>query len=458
MIAPSLRSKEAVFVDLDRTYLRRASGPVFGKALRDMGLVADRPAFPGERLAYEFYDLFGESIPFIALARSVARVAKGWSVDAMREAGERAAPELMKLVAPYAQGVIDAHREKGRRIVLATTSPLELVTPFARASGFDDVIATRYEEKDGLCTGRLDGEFVWANGKLSAARKWTESNEITLRCCHAYSDSVFDLPLLGAVGHPHAVNPDPRLWVFASARRWPIEYWDRPRGVPKVAGAEVYHLLRLIVRPQAFPYARFDIQGVEFIPESGPVLIASNHRSYFDVAALALVAAKLDRPVRFLGKKELFDAPVVGQLARALGGISVDRSAHPERALRQAKRALDAGEVVVILPQGTIPRGDDFFDPVLHGRTGTARLAAMTGAPVIPVGLWGTEQVWPRASRVPNMLNLLHPPKVQVRVGRPMPPGSDDPVKRTEEIMEAISALLPDTEPSGPSVRGTDSG
>lgn len=438
-----------MFVDLDRTLLTGASGPVIGRALRAVGLVPDRPAFPGERFAYGAYDLFGESIPVIVLARFVARMAKGWPVESMREAGELAAPGLVELIAPYAPGVLADHRSQGRRLVLATTSPLELVLPFARRAGFDDVIATRYEQIDGVCTGNLDGEFVWSEGKLRAVRRWAEANRTDLASCHAYSDSVFDVPLLRSVGHPHAVNPDPRLWLVASARRWPIEYWDRPRGVPRFAGKEVYHLLRPVVRPEAFPYARFDIEGTENVPKRGPVLIASNHRSYFDVVALALVAAQLDRPVRFLGKKEIFDAPVVGQLARALGGISVDRKGAPVQAMREAKSALEAGEAVVILPQGTIPRGDDFFDPVLRGRTGTARLAAMTGAPVVPVGLWGTERVWPRSSRVPNVLNLLHPPKVVVRVGEPVKPVPDDPVKHTEAIMEAISALLPDEAGTG---------
>ncbi len=137
---------------------------------------------------------------------------------------------------------------------------------------------------------------------------------------HAYSDSVFDLPLLGAVGRPHAVNPDRRLHAVARLRRWPVERWDRPPGVPKVGGLEPYDMLRPLVRPATFPYARFDIDGVGRIPRRGPVILAANHRSYFDVVALAIVAARLGRPVRFLAKRELFDAPVVGQLARALGG------------------------------------------------------------------------------------------------------------------------------------------
>ena len=62
------------------------------------------------------------------------------------------------------------------------------------------------------------------------------------------------------------------------------------------------------------------------------------------------------------------------------------------------------------MPQGTIPRGPAFFDPVLKGRWGAARLRQMTGAPVIPIGLWGTEKVWPRSSRLPNVLNVTNPP------------------------------------------------
>ena len=239
------------------------------------------------------------------------------------------------------------------------------------------------------------------------------------------------------------MNPDRRLHAVARLRRWPVEHWDRPPGVPKVGGLEPYDMLRPLVRPAMFPYARFDIDGVARVPRRGPVILAANHRSYFDVVALALVAARLGRPVRFLAKRELFDAPVVGQLARALGGIPVDRGSRSDTPLREARRALEAGEVVVILPQGTIPRGKKFFDTELRGKTGTARLAAMTGAPVLPVGLWGTEAVWPRSSRVPDVANLLHPPPVRVRVGKPVHLGLSDATADTEAIMSAIMTQLP---------------
>ncbi len=222
-----------------------------------------------------------------------------------------------------------------------------------------------------------------------------------------------------------------------------MEHWDRPAGVPSVLGFEPYHLLRPFVVPPAFPYARFSIEGVGHVPARGPVLLAANHRSYFDVVALALVARQIGRPVRFLGKKEIFDAPLVGTVARSLGGIPVARGSGSDQPLREAEAALKAGEVVMVLPQGTIPRGEAFFDPVLHGRTGAARLAAGTGAAVVPVGLWGTERVWPRSAHLPDVSLVCRPPRVTVRVGRPIGLSLTDAVADTATIMEAISALLP---------------
>ncbi len=402
-------------------------------------------SLPGNALLYTLYDRFGESVPAMALARAAAIAARGWSQGAVKEAGEQAVPGLLELMAPYAPGILAEYRRAGHRLVLATTTPVDMIAPFAESLGFDDVVGTRYQVHDGRYTGRLGGHFVWGIGKLLAVREWAGEAGVDLAASHACSDSGFDLPLLGSVGHPHAVNPDATLAAVATARRWPIEHWDRPPGVPSVLGLEPYHLIRPWVRTELFPYARFDIDGVEHVPRRGPVLIAANHRSYFDVAAIALVAARLGRPVRFLAKRELFDLPVVGWLTRALGGIPVDRddAGASREARSRAEAALRAGEAVIVLPQGTIPRGAAFFDPVLHGKTGTARLAASTGAPVVPVGIWGTEAVWPRSSRIPQFAGVLHPPTVRVRVGKPIVLGLDDAKADTAVVMAAISALLP---------------
>ena len=433
----------AVFIDLDRTLLCHASGQILNQALVAEGVLPEGRSLPGDKLLYAVNDRLGENLLSMSLVRAAARVARGWRQDQVQAAGRRAVAALSGLVAPFAPQRLAAFRAEGHRLVLSTTTPVDMIAPFAEAIGFDDLIATAYETKDGRYTGRLYEGFVWGTGKLRAVREWADDHDVDLADCHACSDSIFDVPLLSSVGSPHAVNPDPSLTVVATARRWPIEHWDRPPGIPSVLGLEPYHMLRPFIRKLSFPYARFDIAGVENVPVRGPVLLAANHRSYFDVAALALVARELGRPVRFLGKREIFDAPVVGQIARAIGGIAVDRGSGSGRPLRDAEAALKAGEVVIVLPQGTIPRGHEFFDPELHGKTGTARLAAITGATVVPVGLWGTEMVWPRSARMPDFTLVRNPPKVTVRVGKPVPLALTDAKADTETIMQAVSALLP---------------
>lgn len=435
-------AKTAAFFDLDRTVLRRASGPLISEALGAAGVVPSRGAGVGG-IFYRVYDVIGETLPSMAMARAAALVARGWPAEKVRSAGREVAEKLDTLVAPFARPLIRHHQDSGHLVVLATTTPLDLIQPFAEKMGFDDVVATRYAEKDGAYTGALEGEFVWARGKLSSVRRWASSNGVDLGHSFAYSDSFYDLPLLGAVGHPAAVNPDPRLMAVAAIRRWPVLNLDAPPGVVKVGGVELMDLVRWVTNPAFVPFARFDIQGGEQIPLTGGAIIVSNHRSYFDPFAMGMLVLGRGRNLRFLGKKEVFDAPVVGQLARAAGGIRVDRGTGSAQPLEEAASALEGGELVAILPQGTIPRGKEFFEPKLKGKTGAARLAALSGVPVIPVGLWGTEDVWPRRLRLPRVHQVVNPPTVRVRVGPPITLSGVDPYVDTETIMKAIVELLP---------------
>ncbi len=435
-------ARGAAFFDLDRTLLRKASGPVLTEALVQAGVAPDRH-IPGMDLVYRLNDALGESAVTMGLARMAAQVAKGWAPDAVRAAAETAADRLSDDVVPYARQLLDEHRKAGRPVVLATTTPYDMVAPLAARLEVDDVIATRYSVRDGVYTGGLEGPFVWARGKLSAVRDWASQHDVDVAESWAYSDSFFDVPLLSAVGHPVAVNPDLRLQAVAFVRRWPVRHLDAPPGVPKVLGVEPFDLLRPFLNPAAYPYARFDIAGADRIPRSGPVIVVANHRSYFDVATMAVTVGQAGRPIRFLGKAEVFDAPVIGPLARALGGIRVERGSGSDEPLRAAAEAIEGGELVALMPQGTIPRGEAFFDPVLRGKWGAARLAAMTRAPVIPIGLWGTEKVWPRSSRLPNLTTVVHPPSIQVRVGSPVPLDYTDAEADTDAIMAAIMDLLP---------------
>lgn len=433
---------DAAFFDLDRTLLVGASGPTFSAELKREGLLPDRE-IPGEALVFKVFDVIGETLPSMLATRQMARAAAGWDREAVRAAGRRAAPRLLDAVPPSARLLLDAHREAGRKVVIATTSPFDLVEPFAEQLGVDALLATRYGVRDdGTYDGRIDGLFVWGPGKLAAVRRWAAEAGVDLAGSYAYSDSVYDAPLLGAVGHPTAVNADVRLAVLARLRGWPTMHFDVPPGVPKVAGVEPQRALQTLARPELFPWVRWDIASVERIPD-GPAILVANHRSYFDPLAIGMALARIGRPVRFLGKKEVFDVPVAGNLVAMLGGIRVERGSGSDEPLEAAAAALAAGELVALMPQGTIPRGPAFFDPELKGRWGAAKLAKLSRAPVVPIGLWGTERVWPRNARVPDVLAIANPPTVRVRVGDPVPLTHRSLDADTRRIMAAIVDLLP---------------
>ena len=164
-MASTARSSSAAFFDLDRTFLAGASGPVISKALRTAGVLSDK-AIPGEQLMTRIFNSYGETLPAMALTRTAVNFAKGWPLASVRKAAAAAAPELLSIVQPRVAELFAEHRAAGRPIVLATTSPFELVKPLADLLGMDDVIATRYGVDDsGLFDGSIDGRFVWSKGK-----------------------------------------------------------------------------------------------------------------------------------------------------------------------------------------------------------------------------------------------------------------------------------------------------
>ena len=395
----------------------------------------------------KFYEQFGETWLMMQPARLSSRAANGWSTATVAAAMDAAAEELATMLLPGAAKAMEEQRAAGRRLVIATTSPLVFVKPFADLVGFDDVIATKWEREDRpegeVFTGRMVGPFVWGRTKADAVAEWAQEHGVDLPASWAYSDSYFDAPLLAMVGHPVAVNPDAQLRITATIRGWPVTHFDRAEGVSKIGGRELQEWGRPFVRPQILaPNARIEIEGIENIPASGPAIVVFNHRSYFDPTVMALVIAKAGRNVRGLGKKEVFDVPLIGRLMKASGGIRVDRGTGSDEPLEAAIAAVDAGELLMIAPEGTIPRGPAFFDPVLKGRWGAARIAAATGAPVIPVGLWGTEKVWPRSSRLPKF-SLIDRPLVTAVVGEPVKLAHRSPDADMKKIMKKISALLP---------------
>jgi putative phosphoserine phosphatase / 1-acylglycerol-3-phosphate O-acyltransferase len=428
-------ARAAAIVDVDRTLPTGRAGRLLLDALHRAGVAAP----PGPlRPAVDAAALMSLSTQLSLLALLASR---GWSEEAVRQAAEAAAEAVVDDVAPYLRPLLDDHRSSGGRLLLVSAAPPAVAEPLGGLLGAEDVAGTTWAEGRGPLAA-IQGPLVWARSKADAGATWLRSVRVSPGAAHAYADNFYAGPLLASVGHAHAVDPDARLLVLARTRGWPVRHLDVPEGVVKVAGRELQEWIRPFARADSVPNARVDIRGLEHVPGWGGAILAFNHRSYFDATVAGLVAARAGRAVRGLGKKEVLDAPVLGTLARAVGTIRVDRGTGSDEPLDAAALALRAGEVVMIAPQGTIPRGPAFFEPELKGRWGVARLAAMTRAPVIPMGLWGTDDVWPRNARLPR-IDPLRRPRVTVRIGPPVELAYDDVDTDTKRVMAALMDLLP---------------
>ena len=157
-----------------------------------------------------------------------------------------------------------------------------------------------------------------------------------------------------------------------------------------------------IIIPIVKLIVRRDWRGVENIPKSGPVIIASNHLSYADPVLLAQFLFLNGRAPRFLGKRSVFEVPVIGKILLAAGQIPVDReSKDATKALEFAVAVVKAGHLIGIYPEGTLTRDEQGWPMV--AKTGIARLAILTQTPVIPVAAWGPQKVLPTYGKIPHL-------------------------------------------------------
>jgi len=197
---------------------------------------------------------------------------------------------------------------------------------------------------------------------------------------------------------------------------------DRPEGgavvVPVATVPGPRSLTRRVLRPLLRSWLRVRAEGPEYVPDEGPVLLASTHRSHADSIALALAVR---RPVHFLGDLALTRAPVVGPLLPKLGMVPLRRGEVDRAALDVVRVLLGGGHAVVVYPEGSRSR-----DGTVHRlRSGVARVAAELQVPVVPAGIEGIERAWPVGER-PRLTGA----RVTVRFDRPYAAPEDTPKAR----------------------------
>ena len=212
-----------VFVDVDNTLVRGATIYMFGVEAWKSGFIRWHHVIPALFHQRSFIRK-GETTKRVKSARERAQaLLAGHNVAAFEHIGEIAwrrsiAPKIF----PDVQQILADHVTQGHEVWLLTASPQALASIMARDLKLSGAIGTTLEEKDGTFTGEIEGELLHGPLKAAAAVSYAASQSVDLAKCYAYSDSIADAPLLEAVGHPVAVNPDHSLLALASARGWPV--------------------------------------------------------------------------------------------------------------------------------------------------------------------------------------------------------------------------------------------
>lgn len=241
----------AAFFDLDKTIIAKSSTLAFARPLSKAGMLSKR-ALLKAGIAQTYYSMFGADHAQLEKVRQeLGQLTKGWDRAEVEQLVAETVEEVVSpLVFAEALAMIDEHHRSGRKVVVISSSPREIVAPFGVFLGVDEVVGTRPSvDADGRYTGEVEF-YAYAEGKARAIREIADRDGLDLDECYAYSDSMTDLPMLEMVGHPVAVNPDKELRQVAEERDWLVVEFERPvtirtrldsmpRAVPVISGAAV---------------------------------------------------------------------------------------------------------------------------------------------------------------------------------------------------------------------------
>lgn len=231
----------AVFFDLDRTLMQGSSAYQFGRAAFAAGLISRRQ-LASDAWANVRFRLRGSTDEGTHALRD--RISESLAGTAVKDMERLGAPVLARVLPRIYPGMLELahqHQDEGRRAYIITAASNELAEVLAHVLALDGGIGSQFSEvKNGVYTGRPTGLFIYGEEKALAIRQLAEREGLDLAECYAYSDSASDLPMLRAVGHPVAVNPDRELLEVARREDWAVLRFDRlGRTLKTVAGVAV---------------------------------------------------------------------------------------------------------------------------------------------------------------------------------------------------------------------------
>ena len=207
-----------------------------------------------------------------------------------------------------------------------------------------------------------------------------------------------------------------------------------------------FKFIEAICRPLLVVLVKRDWRGMQNVPREGGVIVVANHYSFFDPISVGHFLVAAGRTPRFLAKAGVFKQPTLGKLFRAAGQIPVYRESRDAAlAFKDALAAVERGETIIVYPEGTMTKDPNLWPMV--GKTGAARIALRTGAPVLPIAQWGAQEVFAHYSKKPDFF----PRKtLKVTAGKPIdlraefgPEVTSEALRTaTEHIMDVITGML----------------
>lgn len=220
---------EAAFFDLDKTVIARAAMSAFRRPLYDEGLLSRRSIARALFTHLVYLHLGANEQRLFRIRESLLKLTKGWERDKVVAVVEETIEEAVEpIIYAEALDLIERHHAEGRLVVIVSASPEEIVRPLGRHLGVDEVIASQAEVDDlGRYTGAM-AFYAYGPYKAQAMHDLAASHGIDMHRSYAYTDSYTDLPMLEAVGHPVAVNPDRVLSRLAKDRGYEIRNFVRP--------------------------------------------------------------------------------------------------------------------------------------------------------------------------------------------------------------------------------------
>jgi HAD superfamily hydrolase (TIGR01490 family) len=221
-------TRAAAFFDLDKTVIAKSSTLAFGRSFFQGGLINRRAALKTAYAQFVFSLAGADAEQMERLRAQISAMCTGWDVATVHDIVRETLHDIVDpLVYAEAADLIEEHRAAGREIVIVSSSGAEVVEPIGAMLGADRVVATRMVIADGRYTGEIDF-YAYGENKALAMREIAEREGYDLAGSYAYSDSITDAPMLAAVGHGYAVNPDRALRRLAVEEGWGTLTFLRP--------------------------------------------------------------------------------------------------------------------------------------------------------------------------------------------------------------------------------------